>query len=120
MRQPPRRIHIAGQDYLWIVGRRHRADDVYPGHVCLKVFSAVHRGRQRLEVRVRFDDPWLNYGPMLTTPADRFDAVWALQPITPGLVAQIVGAAVGLGFRADQPGPPLRCHWDGARLVQAP
>jgi hypothetical protein len=105
----PRKIHVAGEDYLWVISRTHTG---YPGYVTLKVFSPMNRAGQRVEVRFRFDDPWLNYGPMISTARERFSQIWALQPVTPGQVAQVIEAARKKGWRPADKGSPLRFHFD--------
>lgn len=110
MRQkPPRKIHVSGEDYLWVISRTQVG---YPGYVTLKVFSPLNRSGQRIEVRFRFDDPWLNYGPMITTPRERFSQVWSLQPVTPGQVAQVIEIARRKGWQPAEKGPPLRFRYE--------
>lgn len=58
---------------------------------------------------LRFDDPWLNYGPMITTPQERFSQVWSLQPVPPGQVAQVITAARQKGWRPAEEGRGPAC-----------
>ena len=110
MRQkPPRKIHVSGEDYLWVLSR---TADGYPGYVTLKVFSATNRTGQRVEVRFRFDDPWVNYGPMISTPKERFSKIWATEPVTPGQVAQAIEVARKEDWRPAEEGPPLRFRFE--------
>ena len=101
----PRKIHVSGEDCLWVLSRTHTG---YPGSVTLKVFSATNRAGQRLGVRFRFDDPWVNYGPMISTPRAHVSKIWALEPITPGQVAQAIEFARKKNWRPAEKGPPLR------------
>ncbi|GAB3136378.1 hypothetical protein GCM10027290_00020 [Micromonospora sonneratiae] len=55
-----------------------------------------------------FDDPWLNYGPIITAPADRVAEAFALAPVTPQLVARVIQAALAAGWQVDGGGGPLR------------
>lgn len=107
---------MAGEDYLWVISRTETG---YPGYVTLKVFSAMNRAGQRVEVRFRFDDPWLNYGPMITTPREHFSQVWSLNPVTPGKVAQVIEAARKEGWRPAEKGPPLRFRFEEGALTIA-
>jgi hypothetical protein len=117
MRQKrPRKIQVAGEDYLWVV---KRTDTGYPGYVTLKVFSPLNRAGQRVEVRFRFDDPWLNYGPMISTPPQRFSAIWSLEAVTPGAVAKVIEAAQKKGWRPADKGPPLRFRFEAGELTTA-
>lgn len=115
MRKRPRKIHVAGEDYLWVINRTHTG---YPGFVTLKVFSAQYRNAQRVEVRFRFDDPWLNYGPMITTAPQQFSKIWALNPVTPGQVAQVIEAARQKDWHPLEKGPALRFRFDGDTMVE--
>ncbi|NBE79869.1 hypothetical protein [Micromonospora rubida] len=97
-----RMIRVDGVDYQWVV--RH----VDAGHVAVMVrHIATGRGTQ-LEVQVAFDDPWLNYGPIITAPPDRVAEVFALAPVTPQLVAELIQAALAAGWQVDGVGGPLR------------
>ncbi|GAB3957034.1 hypothetical protein GCM10027614_71240 [Micromonospora vulcania] len=73
-------------DYRWTV----RRDD--PGHVVIRVWPIEPGRGVSLEARVAFDDPWLNYGPIITAPPDRL-ANFALTPVTPEQVAGLIRAA---------------------------
>ncbi|TYB39572.1 hypothetical protein FXF50_04055 [Micromonospora sp. AP08] len=103
-----RRIRVDGVDYRWTV--RH-AD---PGHVMVRVWHAATRGAG-LEVLVAFDDPWLNFGPIITAPSDRVAAVFALEPVTPRLVAALIQAGVAAGWPAHGDGGPRRLVLDRSR-----
>lgn len=109
----PRKIHVAGEDYLFVIRRSH---DGYPGYVMLKVFSPLNRSGQRIEVRFRFDDPWMNYGPMISTPRERFSKIWAVDPVTPGQVAQVIEVARNKGWHPTQKGPPLRFRFEAGEF----
>lgn len=61
-----------------------------------------------MEVRVAFDDPWLNYGPIITAPSDRVAEAFAVAPVTPRLVAELIRAALATGWQVDRDGEPLR------------
>ncbi|UOF14421.1 hypothetical protein IEQ11_22310 [Lysobacter capsici] len=94
----PRLMTIGTAVYLWIV----RSMD--PQHVVLKVWSR-QRGRKDfpLEVRFRFDDPWLNYGPIITTPSERRHEFFELAPVTPKMVCWAIDAAIAAGWNPEQP-----------------
>lgn len=98
----PRAIVVDGSPYRWVV-RRSSVD--WPGFATLVVWRP--RSGRPLHVRLRWDDPWLNYGPMLTTPPERFDEVWANEPITPSRVADQVRAALAAGWDPDERGAPF-------------
>jgi len=79
--------------------RRVRRERVsYPGHVVVSIWLESERGgAAKLRGRVRFDDPWLNYGPM-TAPPERFAEVFATAPATPNRVAAAIEQALALGW----------------------
>ncbi|MEV4754389.1 hypothetical protein AB0J86_04620 [Micromonospora sp. NPDC049559] len=99
-----RRIRVDDVEYGWAV---RRAD---PGRVVVTVWPLAPGGAP-VEFQVDFDDPWLNYGPIITTPADRVAEVFALDPVTPRLVAELIREAVADGWRVrdgtrwGRPGP---------------
>lgn len=98
-----RRISIGAAVYLW---RIQRVDERY---VMLRVWAVSRRRRDfPLELRLRFDDPWLNYGPILTASPEQRAAHFQLNPITPANVRQIILAALAAGWQADQPAEPQR------------
>lgn len=96
-----RQITVDATRYAWIVAR------IDPNHVVLRVWAA-ERGRRDfpLEVRLRYDDPWLNYGPIITAPPERRDAVFQLEPVTPGVVRRTIEAAMAAGWGPHHPPDP--------------
>ncbi|MFC4149865.1 hypothetical protein ACFO0M_26745 [Micromonospora mangrovi] len=109
-----RSIHVDGVDYRWTVRR------IDAGHVSCRVWPVPPGAGCRFEVRLAFDDPWLNFGPIITTPADRVAEAFALTPVTPQLVAELIQAVLAAGAQADE-GGPLRCTLtdSGPRLEPA-
>lgn len=142
-RRTPRRIHVDGRDYRWTVRFRdagHVVVRVWPdtpecAERCEGSENARSRSRSRsersersggrsrlgraggagrpLEVTLRFDDPWLHYGVLLTAPAERIAEVFRLAPVTPALTAALVRAGLAAGWRPEQPGAPRRFTMDG-------
>ncbi|MEV4490122.1 hypothetical protein AB0K04_08400 [Micromonospora coxensis] len=109
-----RGIRVDDVDYRWAV---RQAD---PGHVVV-VFWRVATGRGgHVEVQVAFDDPWLNFGPIITAPADRRAEVFALAPVTPRLVAELIRAALAAGWPAEGDGRLLRFVLDRDRDTLEP
>lgn len=104
-----RKLTVDDTDYQWVV----RPLD--PGHVVVRVWRRGPVRHRQLEVRVAFDDPWLNYGPIITTPADRRAEVFDLTPVTSALVARLVRLGVAAGWESESRGQPMRCDLDGTR-----
>jgi len=96
-----RQITVGATRYVWVVRRLDES------HVVLRVWAAERRRRDYpLEVRIRYDDPWLNYGPIITAPPERRDAVFQLVPVTSGMVRETIEAAVAAGWSPDHPPQP--------------
>ena len=108
-----RPISLDGVSYVW----RIRRQDAHT--VLLSVWRAPKaRTNQELRVRVRFDDPWLNYGPLITAPPERVREVFVLEPLTPARVRQMILAALKMGWNPDGGGQPLTLEWvNDATLV---
>jgi hypothetical protein len=93
-RRRVRSIVVDGIDYRWAVSL------VDPGHVRVKVWLDTREHGGALDVVVAFDDPWLNYGPIITAPAGRAAEVFELNPVVPALVTKIIRQALDLGWQA--------------------
>ena len=105
-----RRISIASVQYFW------RVASIDPQHVLLKVWAANRSRRDfPLEVRLRFDDPWLNFGPIVTAPPERVHEVFQLAPITPAVVREIVEVALHAGWNPLDPQAHRRFVWSETR-----
>jgi hypothetical protein len=108
-----RPIAIDGVNYVWRV--RH----LDPQHVRLSVWLAQKsRTNRELRVLVRFDNPWLNYGPIITAPPERVYDVFVLEPLTPARVRQIILAALHMGWLPNAGGPPLALEWVNDTALQ--
>ena len=110
-----RSIVVDGADYRWAVGQ------VDPGHVTVKVWHGARGRGGALEVMVAFDDPWLNYGPIITAPAGRAAEVFVLEPVVPSLVEKIVRQALDAGWQPQHSGTTrLQLTRDRERLEPSP
>jgi hypothetical protein len=72
-----------------------------------------------LEVRVEFDDPWLNYGPIITAPSDKVGEIFALTPVTSELTARLVRLGLAAGWQPESRGAPSRFTLDRTQLELA-
>ncbi len=109
---PLRTITIEGVSYAWRVRRL----DAHT--ITLSVWLARKTStNQELRVRLRFDDPWLNYGPIITAPPKRVQEAFALQPLTPARVRQIILAALQAGWQPDGGGQPFSIHWANHAII---
>lgn len=101
-----RSITIGHVNYVW------RVRSLGLDAVALNVWLAQKaRSNQELCVRVRFDDPWLNYGLIITAPPERVREVFVLEPLTPARVRQIILAALQAGWNPSGGGQPLTFVW---------
>ncbi|MCX5069846.1 hypothetical protein OOJ91_28780 [Micromonospora lupini] len=108
-----RSIVVEDVVYRWTVGQ------VDPGRVKVTVWRDGPGGA--LEVMAIFDDPWLNFGPIITAPAGRAAEVFELSPIAPALVAKIVRQALDMGWQAhDRATTRLQLTRDRERLEPSP
>jgi hypothetical protein len=94
----PRKIVIGSTRYAWVVRRvdaQHLVLRVWPGDRQRKAFP--------LEVRLRFDDPWLNFGEILAAPSASRADVFQLSPVTPRMVREAIEGAMAAGWSSGQP-----------------
>lgn len=109
-----RRIKVDGVDYQWVVR------PVDAGHVVVRVWRMGAVRRRQLEVRLAFDDPWLNFGPIITAPKDRVAEVFALSPVTSALTARLVRLGLAAGWQTDSQGRPMSFTLDRTRRELTP
>ncbi|MFK3983635.1 hypothetical protein ACI2K4_25050 [Micromonospora sp. NPDC050397] len=109
MKRRLRRIRVDDVDYRWLI----RQDGA--GHIEIRVWGGATGRGSRLDVRVAFDDPWLNFGIILTAPPERIAEVLVLEPVTPAIVERVVRAGLAEGWRPDATAGPLRFALDRAR-----
>jgi hypothetical protein len=102
-----RRILIEKHWYLWYV-------NIFDAcHVDLRVFSAnKHLHHSTLHVRIRFDDPWLNYGPLITGDPERIRQAFVLTPVVSHTVRAIILAAHEQGWHPEQGKGEWQARWD--------
>jgi len=89
MKRKTRQIQIGARTFTWAVSRHN------PRWVLVSIWEAR---RLKMRVRLRNDDIWLNYGPILAlshrNPEEAAE-VFALEPVAPGLVRALVEARFG-------------------------
>jgi hypothetical protein len=108
---PPRYTDAVASDVRSIVAEgiayRYVIAAVDASYIRLTVWPAAERGKTLGRVRVRFDDPWINYGPILGAAHAGRDPgeIFELRPLTPSVVATIVRALVA------EPGAQRDFEW---------
>ena len=86
MKKKTRQIVVDGQTYIWGV------TEISFNQVCLKVWFPEEKIPWLL-VRYRFDDPWLQYGPIIAATPEQREKHFQLQPMQPKRVAEIIKQA---------------------------
>ncbi|KAB8142232.1 hypothetical protein F8S13_14665 [Chloroflexia bacterium SDU3-3] len=105
-----RRITIGAEQYQWHI------KPLDERHILLRVWGAHTPRHEPLGVRLRFDDPWANFGPIITAPPERRGELFQLRPATPALVRQVIEAALREGWQPS--GPTRRFDWgEGGALL---
>src|SRR5262249_13216662 len=111
-----RRITTCGRIWAWRV--RPEKGPAYPGHVIVRIWPRGGGGTAaRLDVRVRFDDPWLNYGSIITAPAARVAEVFQSTPVTSRLVAAAIAQALAREWDPDARGTTTTWDWQDGTLI---
>jgi hypothetical protein len=87
-----RKLVMENESFSWTVMPKlscRQSDYVYVG-----IWLTGHNG-QKLNVKIRFDDPWLNFGEMITCrDKDNFNQIFETRPITPSIVRKIISIAL--------------------------
>ncbi|HEY7126787.1 MAG TPA: hypothetical protein VH540_22810 [Ktedonobacterales bacterium] len=108
-----RRIQVNDTVYAWQVS------SLDAQHVLLEVALAQHKHWDRgLHVRVRFDDPWRNYGPLISGDPERIAQAFVLRPVTPGLVRQIILEARAQGWQPETAQRAWQGAWTRENMLQ--
>lgn len=96
-KQRVRRIVVDGQVYRW------RARPVDPHWIAVRVWRDGARV-PLADLRIPFDDPWLNHPVMLLAARqspERFGELFAAEPVGPRHVADLIRAGAGQDWRCD-------------------
>jgi hypothetical protein len=102
-----RQIKVKGQSYCWAIAAKRR-----PDHIRVGVWGANQKG-QKLNVKVRFDDPWINFSEMITSRvSEKSNGTFETRPITPSVMREIILAALKDGWNPDQKGSELYFEWN--------
>jgi hypothetical protein len=92
MKSVLRKMQIDNQAFLY------RVTSLNAHWVKLKIWSASQGSKNNLiQVRLRFDDPWLNLPELYLSSSEERNQ-FALEPITPKQVRQIIEAAIAAGW----------------------
>ncbi|SCF31912.1 hypothetical protein GA0074695_5532 [Micromonospora viridifaciens] len=94
-KQRVRRIVVDGEVYRW------RVRPVDPHWLTVRVWRDGER-TPMADLRIPFDDPWVNYPVMLLAARhapERFDEVFAREPVGPRHVANLIRVCVSQEWR---------------------
>lgn len=84
MKKKIRKISTNGREYYWLVSRLDR------NYVCLKVWLSQTEKIPWIEVKYRFDDPWIHFVELIKGDSQKVREYFQLVPVRPKLVAQII------------------------------
>ena len=110
MKKKVRKIVVAEKEYTWLVSK------IDPNHVRLKVWKGKSTSIPWFQVHYRFDDPWLNFGEIVSVYSKYVMQHFQLKPIQPKLVAIFIAdVAKQVPKRAKQKRISLnfKCEHDG-------
>ncbi|MEM7553709.1 MAG: hypothetical protein AAF378_06350 [Cyanobacteria bacterium P01_A01_bin.84] len=84
MKKKIRKILVDNREYFWIVS------PIDQNYIYLKVWFSGRKTIPWIKVKYRFDDPWLNYGLLITCNSEQIAQNFQLNPVQPKLVARII------------------------------
>lgn len=106
MAKKSRNIKVDNAEYCWTVKSKN-VDLLHIG-----IWQKIATG-QKLNIKLKFDDPWLNYGPIITcNDPGRIRDVLELRPITPTIIKSLIDAALEFGWEPSLKGAELYLVWD--------
>ena len=101
-----RPISVGDTKYRWVV-RTKNVDLVHVG-----IWVPDHPG-QKLNVKLNYDDPWLNYGPIITCKdPDKIRKAFNTKPIMPKEVKAIIEKALEFGWQPKEKAAELYLVWN--------
>lgn len=106
-----RKFNLDGVKYLW------RAEMIDPQYLLLRVWLDGNAFKNRfVNVRLRFDDPWANFGTLLAAGSSeeaskRISEVFVSRPLTPSMVREIILAAREAGWKPETRQEQLNFEW---------
>jgi hypothetical protein len=109
MKPTHRRITVNKRRYFWTIRRKrklhkHGRDH---DHVHVAIWSAECAG-QTVNLQLRFDNPWLYFGEIITcqNPRKLADA-FEFRPVTPKEISELIPVAIEAGWTPDKPNAQL-------------
>ena len=112
MKSKIREIRVSNRTFLW------RVVPTSPNYVCVRIWNKGEKRRPWLQVRCRFDDPWLHFGELISGDPQSIKKYFRLDPITPRLVQEfITTVAQEFGWPAgERPAGDFELNSDGKLL----
>ena len=103
-----RTITVYNHRYHWTVSLK-----LYPkshDHVHVAIWSAQIKG-QKLNLQLRYDDPWLNFGPIITcSEPKRLQSAFERLSVTPAEIRKLILAALENGWTPEKKAPQLHFY----------
>ena len=111
MKKKSRTIIVGDRKYGYVVAP-DRARAEYPGFLRITIWNLDCKHGQKLKTYIRFDDPWLNYGPLITGEPDKIKEAFELRPVTPKVIGKIIDMAIITGWEPTKAGKEIIFDWD--------
>lgn len=83
MKNKLRKIVVNSERYQW------RIKSIDPNYVCLKVWVDGKKQRPAIQVRYRFDNPWIYFGEIISAKVP-LENIFQFNPVSPKMVARII------------------------------
>ena len=103
-----RTITVNGCRYHWTVNLK-----LYPkshDRIHVAIWSAQIRG-QKLNLQLRYDDPWLNFGPIITcNEPKKLQSAFELRSVTPAEIRKLILAALESGWTPEKTATQLHFY----------
>ena len=114
MRRKTRDIVVRDLKFGYVISEE---DATFPGQLRVKVWSTETKSGQKLELRVRFDDLWLNMKELTATRDIKIEkSEFEFRPVTPSEVRKMIEWCLGFGWTPSYDGKPLKLDWCRQRL----
>ncbi|AZZ91613.1 hypothetical protein EUZ85_13100 [Hahella sp. KA22] len=110
MKSKLRKISVSGLTFNYVISHETRLkEDI--GYLRITVWPFDNKS-QKLIVTTRFDDPWLNFGPLISCPPEKAHEIFELRPITPAEVRKVIESAQENGWPASAKSRETLFEWD--------
>ncbi|WP_431688756.1 hypothetical protein [Hahella sp. NBU794] len=110
MKSKLRKISVSELTFIYVISHE-RCLKEETGYLRLTIWLSYNKS-QKLIVIMRFDDPWLNFGPVIACPPEKAAELFELRPITPGEVRTVIESALERGWPASAKSHETLFEWN--------